>query len=200
MLLPGCTLFPHGVLPLRIFEPRYRRMLSDALEGDCLFAVGHLHDGESTDPSDGADSVGTIGLVRASHEQDDGTSQLLLHGVLRVRFVDWPGGRMYPFAEIEPMACEPMPVNQSAAAIRKLRGLAEALLVNIPDEVSTTVMALLSQVDDPALMADLVAQQFVQDPATRQSLLADSSVASRIKRLCKELRRIMGGLDSDGDA
>ena len=39
MLLPDCTLFPHGGLPLHIFEPRYRQMLDDALEDSCFFAV-----------------------------------------------------------------------------------------------------------------------------------------------------------------
>ncbi len=42
MLLPDCTLFPHGGLPLHIFEPRYRRMLEESLEGDCFFAIGRL--------------------------------------------------------------------------------------------------------------------------------------------------------------
>jgi ATP-dependent Lon protease len=163
-----------------------------------MFAVGHLQAGETVDPSDSVDPVGTLGLVRASQEQEDGTSQLLLHGVLRVRFVDWPGGRVYPFAEIEPIASEPMPTDQAAAAICRLRALAGEMLMNIPDEVSTTVMSLLNQVDDPALMGDLVAQQFVQDPEVRQSLLADSCVGTRIKRLCKELRRLIDGL-VDGD-
>jgi Lon protease-like protein len=84
MLLPDCTLFPHGGLPLHIFEPRYREMLREALEGHCFFAVARLSGDETAAPAQCASQVGTIGLVRASHEQADGTSQLLLHGVMRV--------------------------------------------------------------------------------------------------------------------
>ena len=73
MLLPDCTLFPHGGLPLFIFEPRYRKMLEEALEGDCFFAVGKLLGEEKGDPENFVAPVGTIGLVRASREQDDGT-------------------------------------------------------------------------------------------------------------------------------
>src|SRR5687767_1192212 len=102
MLLPDCTLFPHGGLPLFIFEPRYQQMLKEALEGDCFFAVTRLMGGEDDDPAKCAAAVGTIGLVRASREQDDGTSQLLIHGVMRVRFTEWHQEREYPFASIEP--------------------------------------------------------------------------------------------------
>ena len=103
MLLPDCTLFPHGGLPLHIFEPRYRKMLEDALEGDCFFAVARLTGDETPDPAECTAPVGTIGLVRASREQEDGTSQLLLHGVMRVRFTEWHDDRPYPFASIEPV-------------------------------------------------------------------------------------------------
>jgi len=39
MILPNATLFPQMALPLRIFEPRYRQMLQDVLEGERMFAV-----------------------------------------------------------------------------------------------------------------------------------------------------------------
>ena len=58
--------------------------------------------------------VGTIGLVRASREQEDGTSQLLLHGVMRVRFTEWHDDRDYPYASIEPVISVFTPENQSA--------------------------------------------------------------------------------------
>ena len=46
MLLPDCTLFPQGGLPLFIFEERYRLMLNEALAEDCIFAVGRVRDDE----------------------------------------------------------------------------------------------------------------------------------------------------------
>ena len=103
MLLPDCSLFPHGGLPLYVFESRYRKMLEDALEGDCFFAVARLLDGGDEGGPDRPAEVGTIGLVRASREQEDGTSQTLLHGVMRVRFTEWYDDRDYPYAEIEPV-------------------------------------------------------------------------------------------------
>ena len=73
ILLPDTVLFPHGALPLHIFEPRYRQMLAEAIEGNCLFCVGNLVEPQFEDPDRGAAPVGTLGLIRASREAEDGT-------------------------------------------------------------------------------------------------------------------------------
>jgi len=189
MLLPDCTLFPHGGLPLFIFEPRYRRMLADALEGDCFFAVARLLGGEAGNLADCAAPVGTIGLVRASREQDDGTSQLLIHGVMRVRFTEWHAERDYPFASIEPVISVFKPEKQSAAAMKTLRGAVEDAIRPLPEEVQSGVFALLDRAEDPALMTDIVCQQFIHEADLRQSLLEMEMVGDRIPVICEYLRR-----------
>ncbi|MGD7654392.1 MAG: LON peptidase substrate-binding domain-containing protein [Verrucomicrobiales bacterium] len=188
MLLPDCTLFPHGGLPLYIFERRYRKMLEDALEGDCLFAVGRLTGEETGDPAEYSAPVGTIGLVRASREQEDGTSQLLLHGVIRVRFNGWVDEREYPVAEIEPIVSVFEPYDQVDAAMKTLRGAVEDAVRGLPDEVQAGVFTLLDRADGPGLMTDIVSQQFVQDVDLRQRLLELGSVGDRIPLLCEYLR------------
>jgi Lon protease-like protein len=188
MLLPDCTLFPHGGLPLHIFEPRYRRMLEEALEGDCFFAVARLTDEECADPSHCTAPVGTIGLVRASHEQEDGTSQLLLHGVMRMRFTEWHDERPYPFASVEPVISFFTPEEQAAAAMRTLRGAVEDAIRPLPDEVKAGVFALLDRADEPGLMTDIVCQQFIHEPDLRQHLLEMESVGARIPVICEYLR------------
>jgi uncharacterized protein len=188
MLLPDCTLFPHGGLPLHIFEPRYRRMLEEALEGDCFFAVARLTGEETADPSECTASVGTIGLVRASHEQADGTSQLLLHGVMRMRFTEWHDNHPYPFASVEPVLSIFTPETQAAAAMKTLRGAVEDAIRPLPDEVKSGVFALLDRADEPGLMTDIVCQQFIHEPDLRQHLLEMECVGSRIPVICEYLR------------
>lgn len=188
MLLPDCTLFPHGGLPLFIFEPRYRRMLEEALEGDCFFAVGKLLGEEKGDPENFVAPVGTIGLVRASREQKDGTSQLLVHGVMRVRFTDWHQERDYPFASIEPVISVFEPEDQALNAMKTLRGAVEDAIRGLPDEVQEGVLSLLDRADEPALMTDIVSQQFIHEPNLRQKLLETSAVGTRISILCEYLR------------
>jgi Lon protease-like protein len=190
MLLPDCTLFPHGGLPLFIFEPRYRQMLEEALEGDCFFAVARLIGEETAHPAECAAPVGTIGLVRASREQDDGTSQLLLHGVMRVRFTGWHHHKKpYPWADIEPVLSVFTPENQAVAAMKTLRGSVEDAVRGLPQEVQEGVFALLDRADEPGLMTDIVSQQFIHDPDLRQRLLEMGNVGQRIPAICEFLRQ-----------
>jgi Lon protease-like protein len=188
MLLPDCTLFPHGGLPLYIFEPRYRKMLEEALEGDCFFAVARLIGDEVGDPSDYVAPVGTIGLVRASREQNDGTSQLLIHGVMRVQFTEWHAGHDYPYASIEPVISIFTPEAQATAAMKTLRGAVEDAVRNLPEEVKSGVFALLDRADEPGLMTDIISQQFIHEADMRQQLLEMDSVGDRISVICEFLR------------
>lgn len=187
MLLPDCTLFPQGGLPLFIFEERYRLMLADALAGDCVFAVGRVRDGGE---SETISSVGTAGLIRASREREDGTSELLLHGVIRVKFLEWLEDKPYPCALIEPVLPVPMEAGKESAAMKTLKGSVEDGIAHLPAEVREAVMTMLDKTDEPALMADVVAQQFVHEPDLRQKLLETESVGERIGLLCEFFHNI----------
>jgi len=189
MLLPDCTLFPHGALPLRIFEPRYREMLEDAIQGAAMFAVARLVDPDAIEPAEMAAPVGTIGLIRSSRTQADGDSLLLLHGVIRVRFPRWLAGKPYPLAEIEPIPSFFEPPARAAAATATLRGMAEDYVADQAADVRTAVHHLIHRTDDPAVLCDVIAQQFLQDPDFRQELLESEPVAARIALLCKYLAR-----------
>jgi Lon protease-like protein len=194
MILPDCSLFPHGGLPLHIFEPRYRRMLEEALEGDCFFAVARLTGDEDDGPEHCTAPVGTIGLVRASREQEDGTSQLLLHGVMRVRFTEWHDERAYPYATIEPVVSHFEPEKQAAAAMETLRGAVEDAIRPLAEEVRSGVFALLDRADEPGLMTDIVCQQFIHEPDLRQQLLETESIGARIPLICNYLRKASSDL------
>jgi Lon protease-like protein len=185
MLLPDCTLFPHGGLPLHIFEPRYRQMLEESLEGTCFFAVGRLLGPETDDPSGCVAPIGTMGLVRASRELDDGTSNLLLHGVIRVRFIEWLEGP-YPKARIEPVPSIFEPESQTQAALDALHEAVEMVTRDLPGEVSEALTNMTAQIDDPSILADVMAQQFLHNPDERQDLLEMESAAARIAWICKK--------------
>lgn len=190
MLLPDCTLFPHGGLPLYIFEPRYRKMLEESLEGDCFFAVARLLGDESDRLTDCVAPVGTISMVRASRERDDGTSELLVHGVMRVKFTDWHDGRDYPFASIEPLTSVFVPEDQAEAAIKTMRGAVEDVVAPLSEEVQSGIFALLDRADEPTLMTDIICQQFIHEADLRQRLLEMPSVGERISVICEYLSTV----------
>ena len=87
MTLKGVVLFPQAMLPLRIFEERYKQMLSDILQKDRMFAVvaerdSHPSENSLTEPPF---DVATVGLVRVSKLHSDETSFVMLEGVTRIR-------------------------------------------------------------------------------------------------------------------
>lgn len=180
ILLPDTVLFPHGGMPLHIFEPRYRQMLEDALEGNCMFCVGNLLGGDSSDPASSAAPVGTIGLIRASREADTGTSNLLLHGVFRVYFEEWLNDKPYPHARIRPVIDTTLPASEEKESLDRLRRAINRALSGFPSEVNEQMNATLDKAGDSSTCSDAVAQQFIHDPNDRQRLLETPEVRKRL--------------------
>ena len=196
ILLPNTTLFPHGALPLHIFEPRYREMLTDSLERDYLFCVGNLRGAETpTDYASCVAPVGTIGLIRSSRETSDGRSGLLLHGVIRVHFVEWLDNKPYPQARIAPLVSEDLERNEAPIHYTKLRHAVARALEQFEPDVQAKLSELLDQAGESEVMVDAVAQQFVHDPKLRQHLLEETKVAERISLTCDYLRSHTPGMN-----
>ena len=84
--LPGAVLFPDTVLPLHIFEPRYRRMVEDVRAGDGRIAIALLRQGweEGYEGRPAIHDVGTVGRIRDLEPLPDGRFNLALVGLQRV--------------------------------------------------------------------------------------------------------------------
>ena len=111
MVLPQTVFFPHHLLPLRIFEPRYREMLRKALEGSRMFAVA------METPARPTARVGGLGLIRSCVQQEDGTSHLVLQGLARIKLDHLVQVHPYVIASPEPIAEEtPSPASEIGRA------------------------------------------------------------------------------------
>src|SRR5512140_1667725 len=86
MTLPNTVFFPQALLPLHIFEPRYREMLRDVLASNRLFAIAHLDVArlEKADLVEPLHAIASVGIIRACQKGDHDTSNLLLQGICRV--------------------------------------------------------------------------------------------------------------------
>ena len=164
-------------------------MLREALEGDCVFSVGRKLEIDVGGDLP-ASEIGTAGLVRACKEREDGTSELLLHGIVRVKFVEWCDDKDYPSSIIEPVFCEPMDSERDTAARAALSEAVSGCIRGLPVDVRNGVMTLMEQADDAGLMADLAAQQLVHDAEVRQDLLDTVSIGSRVAKLCGYLEKM----------
>src|SRR5437867_10540316 len=122
MTLPNATLFPQALLPLYIFEPRYRQMLADALHSDRMFPVAMQRPGSTREsPS----PIAGLGLIRVSVGHRDGTSHLVLQGLARVELQETLRYKPYRIQRIRPLKTPPCDNVRVDALVAKVRELLE---------------------------------------------------------------------------
>src|SRR5207237_8611960 len=182
MPLPGALLFPHALLPLYIFEPRYRQMLKHALGHHRMFCVALLkpHCADWRSPADFFHTAG-VGLIRACVERSDGTSNLILQGLERVRFRVFRQEAPFPVATIDSLASDSTMSVETEALAAKVLELYSNLKGDGLRQLPPKVDRYLSDLSDPELLADLVASTFVGDPQRRQRVLEELSINRRLR-------------------
>lgn len=195
MPLPGALLFPHALLPLFIFEPRYRAMLARALSAHRMFCVALVRPGRSEwrTPAD-FHHVSTVGLIRACVERADGTSNLILQGLHRVAFARFRQEHPFPIAEIAPLAS--IPAADDSAVVRLSRQVLDRYreFKRAGRQLPEKVDEYLSNLTDPEMLSDLVAATFVTDASRRQKILEELDVEQRLRLVLRYLR------DENGEA
>ena len=209
MTLPDLAFFPQALLPLHIFEPRYRRMLRDVLASNRIFAVACL-DSEAA-ASHGRfeppHRVACIGLVRACQENVNGTSNLLLQGLCRVSIEAILGDEPYRRIRIRALVSEPGAAPSENAKLRKELSRLIKLKLRLSPGGTEGMTDLLKTVEDPEVFADLAAFNLCDDAPVKQKLLETLDVNRRLLLLLKVVRseidsailrmNLQGGLSDD---
>lgn len=192
MPLPGALLFPHALLPLYIFEERYREMLEHALHHHRMFSVALIKPerDEWESPSDFFHVAG-VGLIRACVGKPDGTSNLILQGLERVRFTGFEQEAPFPIATIEPLECEDSSSVETEALAAKVLELYSKLRMK-GRELPEKVDRYLSDLNDIEMLADLMAATFVNDPLRRQQVLEELVLNQRLRLVIQYLREEIG--------
>ena len=192
MPLPGAVLFPHALLPLYIFEPRYREMLEHALQRDRMFSVTLVKPScpEWHAPEDFF-HFATVGLIRACVGRGDGISNLVLQGLHRVRFTSFEQEAPFPVAKIDIIESDNNATVETEALGEKVVELYRKLK-NDGRQLSPKIDHYLTQLGDLEMLADLVASTFVDDPLRRQRMLEESSVNQRLRLLITFLQDEIG--------
>jgi Lon protease-like protein len=192
MPLPGALLFPHALLPLHIFEPRYQEMLEHALRAHRMFCVALIQPQRSQwKTTDDFFHVAGVGLIRACVGRGDGTSNLILQGLQRVRFTGFDQSDPFPIARIQPLEVETSTSVEAEALGAKVIELYSKLKTagrQLPEKVDN----YLSLLGDMEMLADLMAATFVNDPLRRQELLEELSLNRRLRLLIQYLREETG--------
>lgn len=179
MLLPNAVLLPGAMVPLFIFEPRYREMLALALEGQRVFAI-------ASPPEDGEGLsrpvIGGAGIVRACVKNEDGTSHLVLQGISRVRLSDWDPETHYPCAAAEPVvSVESDPVACQRLCHEIFAQISHLIAAQSP--VQKELLGSLAATSSASAFSDLAAACVVGDPAIRLLLLQETDARRRLEIL-----------------
>lgn len=197
MILGECNLFPQALLPLFIFEPRYRAMLAESLETHRMFCLAMQKPGVAREtPCE----IAGLGLVRASVLNENGTSNLILQGLTRVRLgkaVRYKPYRQHILEPIEDDPSESLVVDALVARLLELVGSRLRLGTKLPlallqqlagGEAKGSVrvedcLASLRQIEDAGVLTDLVATMLLPDGVKRQIILQTVPLEERLQHL-----------------
>lgn len=184
----GTVLFPHGVMPIHVFEPRYRTMVDDCLAGDARFGVVLIERGSEVGGGDTRFHMGTVAQIVQAGKMPDGRWALANVGTERVTVHEWLADDPYPRAVVEVRDDpEPEPENDAVGAIdtacAQLRSVHEL----------RAALGLPAHVGDVVLSPDVVRASFEAailaplGPLDAQALLELDDSIVRLVRLAEFL-------------
>jgi len=190
--LPNVVLFPGALLPLHVFEPRYRDLVRAILSGNKLMGVVRLQPGYEND-YDGRPPVFDVcgvGSVIESTEHPDGRFDITLRGLARCRIVaELPPRRAFREMHVEVLEDGFSDAGVTSAWQRKLISLWATLGPHLPESVRD-LRALTRGAEGAGAYADRLAAALVGDPDGSQRLLAEVDPAERLRLLTEKLQQV----------
>lgn len=195
--LPNVVLFPRAVLPLHIFEERYKAMTADALRGDGVIAMAMLKAGweKCYYAAPSIEPVVCVGKILTHEKLPDGKYNFLLQGIARAKVVDEDRKRPYRVGRLELLAdADVMEIDLENERCRLTTMLSEGICANLP--VVKQFRQMLTSTMPTAEIADLLAFNFIDDVRVKQALLAETDPRRRVERLIPILDEIRPILES----
>ena len=186
MTLGNCVFLPQQLMPLRIFEPRYRKMLEETLAGSRMFAISQLDEENLSPDNDEPPCPFTcVGRIVGHVELEDGTSHIILEGLRRARVIKVKRKTPYPQLEIAPVVDEASTdLAGSTRDIARVLAFAENI---VGEEAAPMMQRLRGLANQPGALADAAASYLVADSDKRRALLECLSQDLRIKAVAEEL-------------
>jgi hypothetical protein len=188
--LPNVVLFPRGMLPLHVFEPRYRTMMADALRGGQTICMALLQPGWEADylGSPEVYRVACVGRVVQHQRLEGGRYDVTLHGETKVSIEGVVDEGPYRVARVRPLAEDsswadtrdaPLEIEELLSLFRRVRqGVSTAF--DIAQMLGATVT--------PESVVNMVAMNVNVEPRVKQELLELSSLGARFRAIVRYLR------------
>lgn len=183
--LPNIVFFPHTRLPLHVFEPRYRQMVRDALEGDQRIGIILLKPGWEADyfGAPGTFDFGTLGTIEQAVPLEDNRFNIVVRGDVRFRIVDEVSRVPYRTARVLAHPEAPRALEEAYRQREWLADLSRQYLHYLPDQ---TAVPEIETVNLDALTNALI-MSLNLDVEEKQKLLEMDDVIARSEEVGKEL-------------
>lgn len=192
--LPDTVFFPHTLLPLHVFEPRYKAMIADVLSSERLIGVVQLRPGwdDNYFGSPPVYKIFGVGRIVESVQSPDGRYDILLAGVHRAQMIQEVGTEIYREAEVE-ILHDFVPADKAREVIDVHEILLEVLRklsAALPSDVKIFSGGSIDELS-PAMLSDVMSSLLVNEPYERQSLLAELNVARRQQLLRVQIQAML---------
>jgi len=185
--LPKAVLLPGSALPLHVFEPRYRAMVAEALEGDRVLSVAMLAPGWEQD-YEGRPALrplAGVGIVEEAEKLPDGRYDLLVRGVARARFLGEHAPDK-PFREMKAELAEEAPASDRQQVDLVRRAVLQ-LTESLPEDLAQALATAAARIPDPGTLCDVVAAAVLDEPEDLQAVLEALDVQARVRKLLGEI-------------
>jgi Lon protease-like protein len=178
----GTVLVPFAILPLHVFEPRYRVLMFDCLRGDQEFGVVLIERGHEVGGEDQRFAVATVALIADARELPDGRWVLLAAGTRRVDIVEWLPDDPYPMALTRARPESPWS-DAADAALAVAEAAVRRLLAQAAELDQEEAPASLDLAAEPEVAAWQLVSDTPMSPLDKQRLLAVDDPAERLRQL-----------------
>ncbi|MEZ4460468.1 MAG: LON peptidase substrate-binding domain-containing protein [bacterium] len=191
--LPQIVFFPHTILPLHIFEPRYRQMIRDMRDQGLPIVMGNVKPGQVVDAQGRPEvfPVAGVGFMTKCEELPDGRFLVELDGLARVEILEeHDTQKLYRLVKV---ALRPDEDDDPTQAQERLETL-QVLVMSLGQQnerVGGYLQQLLRKAPTPSAAADSIAAAIVSDPSVRQSLLEETSVLKRLDVVVSRMAELL---------
>ena len=198
--LPRVVFFPGSRLPLHLFEPRYRALIADALaNGPRVMAIALLAPGweEQYAGRPAIHEIAGVGRIVAHEKLEDGTYNVLLDGVARVRLEELPESEPYRRARGVVLDDTVGEASVARSDVTALLSSASAIAAEVRRAHGAFALGI-EPTDSVGRMTDTIADRLIGDAATRQTILETLSVPARVRIVTTALAEILAIMSGSG--
>ncbi|HVP20174.1 MAG TPA: endopeptidase La [Spirochaetia bacterium] len=179
--------FPFIMIPLTVGIPRSVKLVEDSLKGDSLIGLVASKDASVEEPApEQVHTVGIVGKILRAARSQDGTMQIVVQGLERIRVTQWLDPEPYMKARIEAVPEKTESDLELEGLVQGLRSMAQEV-IDLSPTIPREAAGVLNAVSDPRYLIYLVAGNAQLEPAEAQRILAMDSVKEKLRTIIAHL-------------